>query len=258
MLRTYPTTTQAPASSHQRARGQRQVNMPAAQDALGFYLREIRQISLLSKDEEQIQGTQAQAGDRQAWIVLVEANLPLVVNIARNYQGLGLDLADLVQEGAFGLMRAATEFDPARRVRFATMATWWIRLAIQRGLANYGRTIRLPVAQIEKQQQLARTQARLAQEVGAAATIEEIAEALGCDVVAVQRLFQQAQQVCSLDAPLEDTDADPVTLAETYADPRAEEALEAIEASASSLTAWEVLQILSEQERQVLILHLGL
>jgi DNA-directed RNA polymerase sigma subunit (sigma70/sigma32) len=259
MLRTtYPTATQASTSSRQRATDQRQIKLPAGQDALGFYLREIRQISLLSKDVEQIQGTQAQAGNRQAWMVLVEANLPLVVHIARKYQGLGLDLADLVQEGAFGLMRAATEFDPARGFRFATMATWWIRLTIQRGLANHGRTIRLPVAQAEKQQRLARTQARLAQEFGAAATVEEVAEALGCTVAVVQQLLHQAQQVCSLDMPLKGTDADPIVLAETYADPRTTEALEAIEVSDSALTAWDLLEILSEQERQIIILHLGL
>jgi RNA polymerase primary sigma factor len=249
---------QASVLPRQQAKRQGRAEVFATQDALGLYLREIRQISLLSKDAEQIQGAQAQKGDRQAWKVLVEANLPLVVNIARGYQGYGLDLADLIQEGAFGLMQAATKFDPARGARFATLATWWIRSTIQRALADYGRAIRLPFAQVKKQQRLARAQARLAQEFGASATVEEVAEALGCDVATVQQMLQQAQQIWSLDAPLAGTDPDPIPLAETFADPKAEEALEAIEASVSSLTAWEVLQVLPAQERQMLILHFGL
>ncbi|HEU5381595.1 MAG TPA: sigma-70 family RNA polymerase sigma factor [Ktedonobacteraceae bacterium] len=231
----------------------------AVEDALGLYLCEIRQTPLLLPEQERVLAKQIQKGDRYAWQILVIANLPLVVSIARRYQGHGLELLDLIQEGTFGLMRAAERFDPDRGWKFGTMATWWIRRAIQVALANQGRTIRLPMAQVEKQQRITRTQTMISQNSGVVATLEEIAEAVGRGIEEVQEILQRAQRVCSLDAPMMGESSDPIFFAETLADPGAAEALERIEEEVSSPTVWQVLRVLPDERlRQVLILRLGL
>lgn len=230
---------------------------PPVEDILGLYLREIHQTALLLPEQERALASQIQKGDRHAWQSLVIANLPLVVYVARRYQGYGLELLDLVQEGAFGLMNAAVKFDPERGWRFATMATWWIRRAIQVAIADQGRTIRLPMAQVEKRQRITRAQTMLSWDAGMAATPEEIAEALGGKIEDIQKTMQQSQQIYSLDAPMDES-SDPIFLAETLADPDAAEALETIEERAFCPPVSQILQILSPRQRQVLILHLGL
>ncbi|MEO9030063.1 MAG: sigma-70 family RNA polymerase sigma factor [Ktedonobacteraceae bacterium] len=227
-------------------------------DPLGLYLHEIRQNPLLSSEQEKTLAYQIQAGNSQARQSLVVANLPLVVSIARRYQGHGLELLDLIQEGAFGLMRAVEKFDPTRGKKFSTMATWWIRRAIQVAIVDQGRTIRLPMSLMEKQQRITRTQARISQKTGVQATLEESAEVLGCTITALQAIAQQTQDVVSLDAPLDGNGLDPITIATALANPKAADELDAVEETASRLTVQQVLHMVSAQERQVLILRLGL
>lgn len=246
-------------SSHDLHKAQNVANSnPLVNDLLGLYLQEIRQTPLLSSDQEKTLASQIQAGNRQAWQTLILANLPLVVSIARRYQGHGLELLDMIQEGTFGLMRAVEKFDPTRGKKFSTMATWWIRRAIQVAIADQGRSIRLPMSQVERQQRVARAQSQVSQEAGGSATFEEVAEVLGRAVMEIEEITRQSQDVFSLDAPLGSDSSDPFTLAEALADPRATDALERIEEEASRLSVQQVLQLLSYQERQILILRLGL
>ena len=137
-----------------------------------------------------------EAGDRDAWHQFVVANLPLVVSIAKRYQGHGLELLDLIQEGSFGLMKAVNKFDPDRGTKFSTMATWWIRRAIQIALADQGRLIRLPISLRERQQESLRKQTDL---------LEEDDQALLTEIVATlmhTMTMPQMQGIYSLDAPL--------------------------------------------------------
>jgi RNA polymerase sigma factor (sigma-70 family) len=215
-------------------------------DLLGLYLHEIKQIPLLLPEQEKNLAYQVQAGNHEARQALIVANLPLVVSVARRFQGHGLELLDLIQEGTFGLMRAVEKFDPARGKRFSTMATWWIRSAIQVAIAAQGKPIRIPISLLEKQQRLIRQQTQVSAE---AARIEEQST--------LDELIQRARDVVSLDAPFPADSPDPRTLAEILADPGATKDLETIE-NESSHVVQQLLQTLPYRERQVLILHLGL
>lgn len=227
-------------------------------DPLGLYLFEIRQNPFLSPEQEQVLARQIQAGNSQAKQSLIIANLPLVVSIARRYQGHGLELLDLIQEGTFGLMRAVEKFDPMRGKKLSTMATWWIRRAIQVAIVEQGRTIRLPMSVLEKHQRISRAQGKIAQKTGGQASFEETAELLGYTVPVIQAVTCQIQEVVSLDAPLDSDSSDPITIAEAFADPKANEELDGVERAASGLNAQQLLQLVSLRERQVLILRLGL
>ena len=227
-------------------------------DPLGLYLFEIRQNPFLSPEQEQDLARQIQDGSSQARQSLIIANLPLVVSIARRYQGHGLELLDLIQEGTFGLMRAVEKFDPTRGKKLSTMATWWIRRAIQVAIVEQGRTIRLPMSVIEKHQRITRAQGKISQQTGGQSTLEETAELLGYTIPALQAVARQVQEVVSLDAPLDADSSDPITIAEAFADPKATEELDGVERAASGLNVQQILQLVSLRERQVLILRLGL
>jgi RNA polymerase primary sigma factor len=257
-VKSHASTTRSSLSPREQKQHPRLSVNPQVNDLLGLYLQEIRQIPLLSPEQEKMLASQVQAGNRQARHTLILANLPLVVSIARRYQGHGLELLDLIQEGTFGLIRAVEKFDPTRGKKLSTMATWWIRRAIQVAIADQGRSIRLPMSQVERQQRVARAQSQISQESGGAATFEEMAEALGRAVLEIEEITRQSQEVLSLDAPLSSDSSDPLTIAEALADPRATEALERVEEHASHLSVQQVLQLLSYQERQILILRLGL
>lgn len=173
-----------------------------ADDSVRMYLREIGRIPLLTGEEEVKLAKRMEAGDKLAKKRLAEANLRLVVSIAKKYIGRGLSLLDLIQEGNTGLMRAVEKFDYKKGYKFSTYATWWIRQAITRAIADQARTIRIPVHMIEIINKLIRVQRQLVQELGREPTPEEIAKVLGIDVPKVEHIIKISQETVSLEAPV--------------------------------------------------------
>ena len=169
---------------------------------LGVYLGELARIPLLSREEEQSLARRVRAGDEAAKQRMVEANLRLVVQIARRYRNRGLPLPDLIEEGNLGLLRAVEKFDPDRGTRFSTYGTWWIRQAIVRALANQARTIRLPVHIELLLARYMREQRRLTQTLARTPTTAELASALGITEEEVEELDEMRQHPVSLDAPV--------------------------------------------------------
>jgi RNA polymerase sigma factor (sigma-70 family) len=182
---------------------------------LAVYLRDISRIPLLDREEEADLARRARAGDDAAKARMVESNLRLVVQIARRYRNRGLPLLDLIEEGNLGLLHAVEKFDPERGTRFSTYATWWIRQAVARALANQARTIRLPVHVEALLGRYVREQQRLTQSLGRAPTVEEMARALRTTVEEIEELEEIRQQPVSLDAPLADGET---TLGDVIAD----------------------------------------
>jgi RNA polymerase sigma factor (sigma-70 family) len=168
---------------------------------LGVYLSEISRIKLLTREEEQELARRVRAGDETAKQRMIEANLRLVVQIARRYLNRGLPLPDLIEEGNLGLLRAVEKFEPERGTRFSTYATWWIRQAVTRALANQARTIRLPVHVELLLTRYAREQRRLTQALGRPPTTEEMAKALDTSEREIAELEAVRQHPVSLDAP---------------------------------------------------------
>jgi RNA polymerase sigma factor (sigma-70 family) len=170
-------------------------------ELLALYLRDIAKVPLLSPDQEQELARRVQAGDADAERQLTEANLRLVVRVARRYLHRGLSLLDLIEEGNLGLLHAVTKFQPGRGTRFSTYAVWWIRQAMARALANQARLIRLPVHVELLLGQYAKKRAALAQDLGRAPTTEEVAMALGQPIEEVEHIERMSQRPVSLDAP---------------------------------------------------------
>lgn len=222
---------------------------------LGRYLSEISRIALLARDEEVALARRIQAGDQEAKARLIEANLRLVVQIARRYLNRGLPLPDLIEEGNLGLMRAAEKFEPERGTRFSTYATWWIRHAVVRALANQARTIRLPVHVEALLGRYAKEQARLTQALNRLPTPEELAAALRTSVEQVRELEEIRQPPVSLDSPVgtDDTALHDV-VPDVSADPSA--SLGALLRTRTDLTS--VLDDLAANERTVLRRRFGL
>ena len=222
---------------------------------LGVYLNEIGRIPLLSREQEVDLARRARAGDAGAKARLIEANLRLVVQVARRYLNRGLPLPDLIEEGNLGLLRAVDKFDPERGTRFSTYATWWIRHAVVRALANQARLIRLPVHVEMLLGRYVKEQQRLTQSLGRAPTVDELAAALGTSVEQVEELEEIRQHPLSLDAPVAGAQgrvAD--VIADTGADPAT--ALTAFFRERADLVS--VLDDLAENERKVLCRRFGL
>ncbi len=175
-----------------------------AEDHVRTYLREIGQVPLLNAAQEVELAKRIEAGDASARRALAEANLRLVVSIAKRYVGRGLHLLDLIQEGNLGLMRAVEKFDYTKGFKFSTYATWWIRQAITRAIADKARTIRVPVHMVETINKLNRVERELLQQVGREPTAEEIAEKMGITTDRVEEIRKVAQDPVSLDTPVGD------------------------------------------------------
>jgi RNA polymerase sigma factor (sigma-70 family) len=227
-----------------------------SRDLIALYLQEISRVKLLTAEQEQELARRVQAGDAEAEKRLVEANLRLVVRIARRYLNRGLSLLDLIEEGNVGLLHAARKFRPDRGTRFSTYATWWIRQAVVRALANQARTIRLPVhvelllTQYVKQRNL------LTQKLGRPPTVHEVAAAMKRPVGELEQLESLRQHPISLDKP---TGADGKgNLGETVEDPNAAAGAghAAILRARADLAG--VLQDLPDRERTVITLRFGL
>jgi RNA polymerase primary sigma factor len=179
-----------------------------ADDSVRLYLREIGRVPLLNAEQEVALAKRIAQGDKAAKDAMVEANLRLVVSIAKKYIGRGLDLLDLIQEGSAGLLRAVEKFDYTKGFKFSTYATWWIRQAITRAIADQARTIRIPVHMVETINKLIRTQRRLVQELGREPLPEEIAAEMEIDVDKVNHILKIKQDIVSLEAPVgEDADS---------------------------------------------------
>lgn len=179
-------------------------------DSVRLYLREIGKIPLLTAKEEVDLARKVQAGDKQAKDEMAEANMRLVVSIAKRYVGRGLDLLDLIQEGNTGLLRAVEKFDPEKGFKFSTYATWWIRQAITRAIADQARTIRIPVHMVETINKLLRTHRRMTQELNREPTNEELAKELEIEVDKVEHIMKIKQDISSLDAAVRDDEEDSV------------------------------------------------
>jgi RNA polymerase primary sigma factor len=174
----------------------------ATTDALQLFLNEAGRYDLLTAEEEVGLAKRIERGDRQAKELMINSNLRLVVSIAKRYQGHGLSLLDLIQEGIIGLIRAVEKFDWRRGYKFSTYATWWIRQAVQRGVANKAREIRIPVHIVEREQKMARAERELTASLGRPPTEEEIAKQARLPLKQVSEVRQAARAVTSLDKPV--------------------------------------------------------
>jgi RNA polymerase primary sigma factor len=228
-----------------------------ADDSVRLYLREIGKIPLLNAEEELALAQRVVAGDKDAKDQMAEANMRLVVSIAKRYVGRGLDLLDLIQEGNTGLLRAVEKFDPDKGFKFSTYATWWIRQAITRAIADQARTIRIPVHMVETINKLLRTQRRLTQELNREPSNEEIAKAMEIDVDKVEHIMKIKQDISSLDASIRDDEEDSV-LADFIED---EDTVSPEESATGQLLKEQVREMLSaltEREQKILKLRFGL
>jgi RNA polymerase primary sigma factor len=228
-----------------------------ADDSVRLYLREIGKIPLLSAEEELALAQRVVAGDKEAKDQMAEANMRLVVSIAKRYVGRGLDLLDLIQEGNTGLLRAVEKFDPDKGFKFSTYATWWIRQAITRAIADQARTIRIPVHMVETINKLLRTQRRLTQELNREPTNDEIAKEMEIDVDKVEHIMKIKQDISSLDASIRDDEEDSV-LADFIED---EDTVSPEESATGQLLKEQVkdmLGALTEREQKILKLRFGL
>jgi RNA polymerase primary sigma factor len=176
----------------------------ATTDALQLFLNEIGRYPLLTAKEEVELAKRIERGDREAKDRMINSNLRLVVSIAKKYQGHGLSLLDLIQEGIIGLIRAVEKFDWRRGYKFSTYATWWIRQAVQRGVANKAREIRIPVHIVEREQKMARAERELTLKLGRTPTDAEIAKAAKLPLKQIQEVRRAARAVTSLDRPIGD------------------------------------------------------
>jgi RNA polymerase primary sigma factor len=251
-----PSAERAPDGPARR-KAQAHLKPEMTTDALQIFLKDIGRVRLLTAQEEVALAKQIERGSMQAKQQMVEANLRLVVSIAKNYRNQGLPFLDLIQEGTIGLVRAAEKFDYRRGFKFSTYATWWIRQAVARGLADKARTIRIPVHIVEKLNKIARAERSLVTTLGREPTAEEIS-ALLSDVAPeeVQTLKRSARAPISLEKPVGDEDGAEFGhfIADEQAESPYEQALETVAREALSAA----LNNLSFRERRVLELRYGL
>ena len=251
-------------ATSKKMRGKLKINLSEAamadegisEDSVRMYLKEIGQVPLLKADEEVALAKRVEKGDVLAFKQLAEANLRLVVSIAKKYIGRGLSLLDLIQEGNIGLMKAVEKFDWRRGFKFSTYATWWIRQAITRAIADQARTIRIPVHMVETMNRLARTQRQLVQELGREPTPEEIANEMELEVEKVNHILKISQETVSLEKSVGDEDDS--LLGDFIKD---EESLTPEEASTYELLKndiTKVLHLLTPREQKILRMRFGL
>lgn len=228
-------------------------------DSVRLYLREIGKIPLLNSEEELALAQKVVAGDKKAKDKMAEANMRLVVSIAKRYSGRGLDFLDLIQEGNTGLLRAVEKFDPDKGFKFSTYATWWIRQAITRAIADQARTIRIPVHMVETINKLLRTQRRMTQELNREPTIEELGKELEMEPEKVEYVIKIKQDITSLDAGVgRDGEDEDSVLGDFIED---EDGATPEESATSQLLKEQVqsvLSTLSEREQKIIKMRFGL
>ena len=225
-------------------------------DPVRMYLKEIGKVPLLSPDEEIELAKKIELGDEEAKKKLAESNLRLVVSIAKRYAGRGMQLLDLIQEGNLGLIKAVEKFDYRKGYKFSTYATWWIRQAITRAIADQARTIRIPVHMVETINRLVRTQRQLVQKLGREATPEELAKELNMPVERVREILKISQEPVSLETPIgEEEDSH---LGDFIQDDNVPVPAEAAAQTLLKEQLDEVLDTLTEREQKVLRLRFGM
>ncbi len=225
-------------------------------DSLRLYLRAIGRVDLLTAEQEVTLARRIERGDMRAKQQMIEANLRLVVSIAKSYLGRGLTFLDLIQEGSMGLIRAVEKFDYRRGYKFSTYATWWIRQAVTRAIADKGRTIRIPVHMVEKLNKVVHVERQLVQQLGREPTPDEIAIELECTVLEVRDVLRMAQQPVSLEKPIgEEEDSE---LGDFVEDQTAESPFELAADHLRKENLRRALAALPEREREVIEMRFGL
>jgi RNA polymerase primary sigma factor len=225
-------------------------------DSLRLYLREIGKVPLLTADQEVYLAKRIERGDMSAKTQMIEANLRLVVSIAKGYLGRGLSFLDLIQEGSLGLIRAVEKFDYRKGYKFSTYATWWIRQAVTRAIADKARTIRIPVHMVEKLNKVVHIERQLVQRLGREPKPEEIAEELEMTTEEVREILRMAQHPVSLEKPIgEEEDSE---LGDFVEDENIETPDEAASLTLRRSDIENALNALPERERQVIELRFGL
>lgn len=230
-----------------------------ADDSVRLYLREIGKIPLLSNEEEAELAKKIVEGNKKAKDKMVEANMRLVVSIAKRYSGRGLDFLDLIQEGNTGLLRAVEKFDPEKGFKFSTYATWWIRQAITRAIADQARTIRIPVHMVETINKVLRTTRKLTTELNREPTTEEIAKELDMEVDKIEYVMRIKQDIASLDASVgRDGDDEDSVLGDFVED---EERVSPEDSAANQILKEQLAKIintLSDREQKIIKMRFGI
>ncbi len=224
--------------------------------AIKLYLREIGQVKLLTPQEEIELAARIKKGDKKAREQMIKANLRLVVKIARDYEGIGLPLLDLISEGNIGLMKAVERFDPSKGGKLSTYGSWWIKQSIKRALANQSKTIRLPVHLVDKISKMRRTAMRLQEELGREPTDEELGGELGISASRVAQMRLAAIRPASLDAPIGDEDSN--NFAEVVQDEAADTPYEQLEEKTVTKMLQEMVKTLDPREATILRARFGL
>jgi len=243
---------------HDEAHAERRSEHTAytADTSLKLYLREIGKVKLLSQDDEVQLAARIKKGDKRAREQMIKANLRLVVKIARDYEGLGLPLLDLISEGNIGLMKAVERFDPAKGGKLSTYGSWWIKQSMKRALANQSKTIRLFVHMVDKISKMNRAARRLQELLGREPTDEELAEELGIKTARVAMMRMAATRPTSLDAPV--GDADNGTFAEVVRDENADDPFEELQAKGVTGMLKNLVTNLTDREANILRARYGL
>ena len=228
-----------------------------ADDAVRSYLKSIGRVKLLTKEDEVRLAKRIEMNDMSAKNALIEANLRLVVSIAKRYTGRGLTLLDLIQEGNLGLIRAVEKFDWRRGFKFSTYATWWIRQGITRALADQSRTIRIPVHMVERMNRVQRVRRSLLQKAGREPTPEEIAVQVEMSADQVEEILELGKEPVSLETPVGSGEGD-ARLADFIEDEQHDAPLEVVSSSLRDADLEQALRTLQWRERRVLELRYGL
>jgi RNA polymerase primary sigma factor len=224
--------------------------------SIRLYLREIGQVKLLTPDEEIQLAARIKKGDKKAREHMIKANLRLVVKIARDYEGIGLPLLDLISEGNIGLMKAVERFDPAKGGKLSTYGSWWIKQSIKRALANQSKTIRLPVHLVDKISKMRRIGMRLQEELGREATDEELADEMGMTAARVRQMRMAAIRPASLDAPIGDDDSN--NFSDVVEDENATSPYDNLEDKTVTGMLQDMVKHLDEREATILRFRFGL
>ncbi len=244
------------APEERRKRVELDLTVEPSLDSLRLYLRAIGRVSLLTAEQEVLLARRIERGDMLAKQQMIEANLRLVVSIAKSYLGRGLTFLDLIQEGSMGLIRAVEKFDYRRGYKFSTYATWWIRQAVTRAIADKGRTIRIPVHMVEKLNKVVHVERQLVQQLGRDPTPAEIAAELDTTVREVRDVLRMAQQPVSLEKPIGEEDES--ELGDFVEDQTAESPFELAAERLRRENLRRALAALPEREREVIELRFGL